>query len=362
MKLLESIAAASLQLNNRVVMAPMSRRRAINGVPEDMVATYYEQRAGAGLIIAENAAVSPSGLGYANLPGIYNDAQITAWKKVTRAVHNKGGKIFIQLMHTGRVGHPLNLPGGGPLPAPSAIGAGLEIGTPEGHLTTPEPQAMTTAEVKEMVQLFIQAARNSLEAGFDGIEIHAAHGLLIEQFLNPLTNLRTDEYGGSIENRSRFLLEITSGIAAIAGANRTGVRLSPLAALSSMPLYPEELATHLYLVPQLNRLNIRYLHLSDQSINGSLPIPKAFIRLIRQLFSNWLILAGGFTPATAEEMLRQNEADLIAFGRPFIANPDLVERIRHRFPLTIADKATFYEGGETGLIDYPFMDQAPVTA
>lgn len=286
MKLLEPVNAHTLALNNRTVMAPMSRRRATNGIPDEMVATYYGQRAGAGLIIAESTAVSPSGMGYSHLPGIYNAQQIAGWKKVTDAVHANGGKIFVQLVHSGRIGHPLNLPGGGPLQAPSAVAAHGNVNTIQGPLPMPVPEAMSTAAVEKMIDTHLQAAQNALEAGFDGIEIHAAHGYLIEQFMHPHTNQRTDQYGGSIENRTRFLLEITQGTIRIAGAEKTGIRFSPFAALNSLPLYEEEIATHMYLVPKLNQMDIRYIHLSDQSTNGSLPIPASYIQLLRQQFKN----------------------------------------------------------------------------
>ena len=355
MKLLESMTEASLPLANKIVMAPMSRRRATDGIPHDMVATYYSQRASAGLLIAESTVISPNGMGYTRLTAIYNDAQIAAWKKVTDAVHAKNGKIFIQLVHCGRMGHPLNLPGGGPLQAPSAVAAIGIVDTVQGPQPIPTPEAMSTAAVEEMIALHIQAAKNALKAGFDGIEIHAAHGYLIEQFMHPYTNQRTDKYGGSIENRNRFLLEIVQGVIAVAGADRVGIRFSPFAALNGLPLYEEEIATHMYLIPKLNNMDIRYIHLSDQSTNGSLPIPKDYISLVRQQFKNWLILGGGFTADSAEKTLQRKEADLIAFGRPFISNPDLVERFRHQYPLAAGDKNTFYEGGAAGLIDYPFM-------
>lgn len=355
MKLLESISAASLPLANRVVMAPMSRRRATDGVPHDIVATYYSQRASAGLVIAESTVISANGMGYTDLPAIYNDAQIDGWKKVTDAVHAKNGKIFLQLVHCGRLGHPLNLPGGGPLVAPSAVTATGTVDTAQGPQLMPTPEAMSTAAVEEMIALHVQATKNALTAGFDGVEIHAAHGYLIEQFMHPLTNHRTDKYGGSIENRSRFVLDIVKGCIEVAGPDRVGIRFSPFAALNGLTLYKEEIATHLYLTSKLNSMDIRYIHLSDQSTNGSVPIPGNYISLVRQQFNNWLILGGGFTANRAEETLQRNEADLIAFGRPFISNPDLVERFRNQYPLAAADKSTFYEGGATGLIDYPFM-------
>ncbi|MCW3464444.1 alkene reductase [Chitinophaga nivalis] len=353
MKLQEPIATTQLTLKNRIVMAPMSRRRAPEGIPEDIVATYYAQRASAGLIIAESTSVSANGLGYSMLPGIYNAAQIAGWKKVTTAVHDKGGKIFIQLVHSGRMGHPLNLPGGGPLVAPSAVGAAGTVATPNGVLPIPVPEALSTAGVKAMIATHLQAVENALEAGFDGIEWHAAHGYLMEQFLHPHTNQRTDEYGGSIENRSRFILEIVAGTIALAGADRVGIRFSPFATLNDQPDYAEETASHFYLAAKLNSMAIRYIHLSDQSSNGYHPIPSDYIRLLRQQFHQWIILCGGYDQANAEATLQRNEADLIAFGRPFISNPDLVERFKHAQTLALPDKNTFYEGGPKGLIDYP---------
>lgn len=362
MKLLEPIATSSLSLTNRIVMAPMSRRRVEDeGVPSELLARYYAQRASAGLIIAESTAISRNGMGISRLPGIYSNAQIAGWKKVTDAVHAKGGKIFIQLVHSGRIGHSLNIPGAAATVAPSAIAAKGTISTPAGTQPLPVPEALSAAAVEEMYELHLQATRNALAAGFDGVELHAAHGYLMEQFIHPAANQRTDNYGGSIENRCRLPLRILEGMVAIAGADRVGVRFSPFGALNGLSAYDEEAATHLYLAAKLNQLKIRYIHLSDQSSNGFPPIPPAFISLLRQQFHQWLILAGGYNSGTAQDALQAFNADLIAFGRPFISNPDLVARIAQQQPFAPADKTTFYEGGAKGLIDYPSLC-CPATA
>nr|WP_295873338.1 alkene reductase [uncultured Chitinophaga sp.] len=356
MKLLEPIATPGLSLANRIVMAPMSRRRVENeGVPSELLARYYAQRASAGLIIAESTVVSRDGMGISLLPGIYSQEQVAGWKKVTDAVHQRGGKIFVQLVHSGRIGHALNIPGGTAPVAPSAIAAAGTINTPAGSLPLPVPEALSAEAIEAMYTLHMQATRHALAAGFDGVELHAAHGYLMEQFIHPAANQRTDEYGGSIENRSRLPLRILEGMVAIAGADRVGVRFSPFASLNGLSPYEEETATHLYLAAKLDKMKIRYIHLSDQSTNGHPPIPPAFTTLLRQQFRQWLILAGGYNTGTAHEALQQFNADLIAFGRPFISNPDLVARIAQQQPFAPADKATFYEGGATGLIDYPCL-------
>lgn len=353
-KLLAPLVTPALTLRNRVVMAPMSRRRSENGIPGISAPIYYGQRAGAGLIIAENTAVAANGSGYLHVPGIYNATQQAAWKKVTDEVHARNGKIFIQLVHTGRIGHPLNQEGEAPLVAPSAITAADIVRTPgDRYLPAPQPEELSTAGAKAMVAAHIQAAVNAMEAGFDGVEIHGAHGFLPEQFLHPHTNRRTDRYGGSIINRSRFLLEIMEGVVAAIGKERTGIRLSPFATLNDLPAYEEETATHQYITDVLQEMDILYIHLSDQSSNGYPPIPVEYIKDVRKRFHNLLILAGDHTAHSAEAALQAGLADLIAFGRPFIANPDLVERFRHNIPLAIANKETFYQGGDEGYIDYP---------
>jgi N-ethylmaleimide reductase len=355
-KLLAPLITPALTLRNRVVMAPMSRRRSSNGVPGPTAHIYYGQRAGAGLIIAENSAVAANGIGYLNAPGIYNEAQQAAWKKVVDEVHAKNGKIFIQLVHTGRIGHPLNHEGQAQLVAPSALRAEGVMRTPgDVYLPMPVPLELSTGETQALVAAHVQAATAAIEVGFDGVEIHGAHGFLVEQFLHPHTNRRTDHYGGNIANRARFLLEIVEGIAAAIGKERTGVRLSPFAVLNDLPAYDEELATHQYVTDALERIGILYLHLSNQPVNGEAAINNAYLKEIRQRFSNFLIFAGGQTAASAEALLQAGLVDLVAFGRPFIANPDLVERFRHNAPLTPGNSETFYQGGDTGYIDYPVV-------
>ncbi len=339
-------------------MAPMSRRRAVNGVPGPSTQLYFAQRASAGLIITDNTAVAPNGIGYLQVPGIYNEEQKAAWKKVADAVHAKGGKIFMQLVHAGRIGHPLNNEGNAPIVAPSAVQADGVIRIPgDVHVPLPVPEALSTAGAKAMVEAHIQAAISAIEAGFDGVEIHGAHGFLPEQFLNPHTNRRTDEYGGSIENRSRFLLEIMEGVVAAIGKERTGVRLSPFAYINDLPAYDEEAATYTYIIDALQKLDILYIHLSALVTNGRSSISDAFLQDVRNRFSNLLILAGGHTAASAEALLQNNLVDLVAFGKPFIANPDLVERFRHNAELAVPNADTFYQGGDTGYIDYPAVYQ-----
>lgn len=358
--LLSPLVTPALTFRNRVVMAPMSRRRSLNGTPGPSVPVYYGQRAGAGLIIAENSAVAANGIGYLNAPGIYNAAQLAAWKQVVNEVHARNGKIFIQLVHTGRIGHPLNHEGEAPLVAPSAVRAAGTMRTPgDRHLPMPQPEALSTAGAQALIEAHIQAAVSAMEIGFDGVEIHGAHGFLPEQFLHPHTNRRTDRYGGSIANRSRFLLEIMEGVVAAVGKEHTGIRLSPFATLNDLPGYAEETATHQYLTNALQQLDILYIHLSDQPTNGHPSIPTEYIQDMRKRFRNLVILAGGYTAASAEAALQAGLADLIAFGRPFISNPDLVERFRHNVPLAPGDNATFYDGGDKGYIDYPAVYRLP---
>jgi N-ethylmaleimide reductase len=352
--LLSPLICDNLTLNNRVVMAPMSRRRAINGIPDASTALYFTQRAGAGLIITDNTAVAPNGIGYLQVPGIYNEQQKHGWKKVVDSVHANGGKIFVQLVHAGRIGHPLNNENSEPIVAPSAVQAQGIIRIPgDVHVPLPEPEALTTEGAKAMIAAHVQAAINAIEVGFDGVEIHGAHGFLPEQFLNPHTNRRTDAYGGSLANRSRFLLEIVEGVASAIGKERTGVRLSPFAYFNDMRPYDEEADTYKYIIDTLQQLDILYVHLSAVVDNERSSIPAAFLQNVRNRFDNLLILAGGQTAASAEAILQDGLVDLVAFGKPFIANPDLVERFRYNADLAVPDTATFYQGGDTGYIDYP---------
>ena len=350
MKLLSPLITPHLRLRNRVVMAPMNRRRATQGIPPASAPIYYGQRAEAGLIITENTAIAPNAIGSPDTPGIYNAAQQAAWKRVVDEVHARDGKVFIQLVHAGRIGHPLNHEGGAALVAPSAIKAAERILTPGGrHLPMPEPEALSIEGVKGVIEAHVQAAVSAMEIGFDGVEIHGAHGFLPDQFLHPDTNHRTDRYGGSIAGRSRFLLEIVEGVAAAIGEEYTGVRLSPFATLNDLRPYEEETATHQYIIDALAQMGICYVHLS--AIESSIPIE--YIRDVRMRFPGLLILAGGYTADSGEAILQKGLADLIAYGRPFIANPDLVQRFCHGDPLAVPDEDTFYHGGDKGYVDYP---------
>lgn len=351
-------------LTNRLVMAPMTRSRAINNQPNELIATYYAQRASAGLIITEGVSPSPNGLGYARIPGLFSADQIKAWQPVTKAVHDGGGKIFAQLMHTGRVGHALNLPAGARIIAPSAIALPGQMWTDqEGMKDHPVPQALTAEQLLETKNEFIQAARNAVEAGFDGIELHAANGYLLEQFLSPNSNQRTDSYGGSIENRSRFVLEVAQAASDAIGTDKVGIRISPFGIFNDMPHYPEIEATYTYLAEELNKIGIVYIHIVDHSAGGAPEVPLSIKQTIRKKFENTLILSGGYTQARAEEDLASGFADLVAFGKPFITNPDLAERFQKKFPLNIKlDASTLYTPGAKGFTDYPVFEDELVSA
>lgn len=348
-----------LKLENRIVMAPMTRSRAINNVPNDLIAEFYAQRASAGLLITEGTSPSPNGLGYARIPGIFNEEQVEGWKKVTDAVHSKGGKIIVQLMHTGRVSHPGNLPQGAVVLGPSSV----KLETTKmwvdslGLVDIPTPSTMTGEDIEDAINEYVISSENAIRAGFDGVELHAANGYLIKQFLNPHSNTRTDEYGGSIENRSRFLLEIAERVADAIGKEKVGVRISPYGTYNETHAYNETDATYEYVARQLNYQGIAYLHINDQSGKGE---ATDLARKIRSIFSNTIILAGGFDVEKAETTLAANEADLIAFGRPFIPNPDLVERFRNKLPLNQPKFDLFYTAGSEGYTDYPVFEEVSV--
>lgn len=352
-KLVRPFINENVSFANRVVMAPMNRRRAIKGIPPLSMVTYYQQRASAGLLITDNIAISSNGGAYMDTPGIYNEEQKNAWKKVVDAVHAKGGKIFAQLVQAGRIGHPA-IQNNEPLVAPSAIPVNETIRIPDRtHQLMTVPVSINIDEIPLWVNAFKQATINALEAGFDGIEIHAAHGFLIDQFINPLSNIRTDKYGGSIHNRTRFLMEVMQEVVAVAGKNKVGIRLSPFREIYDLKPYREELATHQYILEELQKLDILYLHFSNAITNGKDSIPVSFLHSARQLFKNIIIIAGGFTVETAEEILQNRFVDFVAFGKLYISNPDLVERIKNDSPLADWDEETFYHGGDKGYIDYP---------
>lgn len=353
-KLFTPEKVGTLQLKNRIVMAPMTRCRAINNVPNDLMADYYKQRSGAGLIITEGTSPSPNGLGYARIPGIFSKEQIDGWKKVTSAVHQNGAKIFVQMMHTGRIGHPLNMPEGAEILAPSSVKAAGQMWTDAAMMQDfPVPKAMTPEDLTSTKAEFVSAAKNAIEAGFDGVELHSANGYLLEQFLSPVSNIRTDNYGGSIENRCRFVLEVVTAVAETIGNDKTAIRLSPYGVASDMPHYPEIDATYNYLTEQLNKLDIAYIHLVDHSAMGAPEVPMKLKKEIRNNFKNTIILSGGYETERAEVDIQNGLGDLVAFGRPFINNPDLVERLRNQWPLSeTLNMDQFYTPDEKGYTDY----------
>ena len=348
----------TLQLKNRMVMAPLTRSRAEEGnVPSSMAATYYSQRAGAGLIVTEATQASAGGQGYIATPGIHSEAQVAAWKKVTDAVHGKGGLIFMQLWHVGRISHPDFLDGELPV-APSAIAPrGVQTYTAEGLKDIPTPRALATEEIPGIVDAFRQAAQNAKAAGFDGVEVHGANGYLLDQFLEDGTNQRTDRYGGSVANRARLLLEVVDAVTLVWSSDRVGVRLSPGGTFNDMcDCKPHE--TFGYVVRQLALKNLAYLHLIEPSQPPSEhPTPDLTARYFRPLYPGTLIVAGGYTFDRANAVLKAGLADLVAFGQLFLANPDLPERFKRSAPLNTPNPATFYGGGAEGYIDYPTLEE-----
>jgi N-ethylmaleimide reductase len=354
LKLFSPTKVGSVEVKNRIVMAPMTRSRAIGNMPNDLMAVYYKQRAGAGLIITEGTSPSPNGLGYPRIPGIFSNEQVEGWKKTTSGVHSSGGKIFVQLMHTGRIGHMLNIPKGAEILAPSAVKANGQMWSDEKMMQDfPVPKEMTTGNLLSTKNEYILAAQNAMEAGFDGVELHGANGYLLEQFLSPISNIRKDNYGGSIENRCRFVLEVVASVAEKIGREITGIRLSPYGVASDMPHYPEIDATYDYLSKQLNTLGIAYIHIVDHSEMGAPIVPLEIKKCIRDNFKNTIILAGGYDKARAEADLESGLGDLIAFGRPVINNPDFVERLKNDWPLSKELKMDlFYTSDEKGYTDY----------
>ena len=353
--LFEPTRLGPLSLRNRIVMSPMTRCR--NGeanTPSALMVEYYVQRADAGLIITEGTSPSPNGVGYARMPGLWSQQQVAGWQQVTAAVHAKGGRIFVQLMHTGRVGHPLNLPPGAELLAPSAVAAEGQMYTDaQGMQDYPVPRAMTDAEVRGAVEELVKAATNAIDAGFDGVELHGANGYLLEQFLSPQTNQRTDAWGGSVEKRLAFVLAVAQAVAAAIGGERVGIRLSPYGVNAGMKAYPEIEETYTTLVARLAATGLQYVHLVDHSAMGAPAVPEELKRALRAAWPRTFILAGGFDRTSAEAALRAGHADLVAFGRPFLANPDLVARLQRGLPLNALDFATCYTPGPVGYTDYP---------
>jgi N-ethylmaleimide reductase len=334
----------------------MTRSRSIGNVPGPIVATYYAQRAGAGLIVTEGTSPSPDGLGYARIPGIYSAEQVKGWRGVTESVHAKGGRIFLQIMHTGRVGHPDNLPAGAEIVGPSAVAAAGKMWTDgKGMQPHPAPREMTETDVRKAIAGYAQGARNAREAGFDGVELHSANGYLMEQFLNPGSNRRTDAWGGTEEKRSRFILEVAAECARAIGGERLGIRLSPYGVFNDIAPFPEIDAVYTGLAKKLGEMGLVYLHIVDHTSMGAPKVDPATKERMRTAFKGATILSGGYDLARANSDLAAGKGDLVAFGRPFLANPDLPERLKKGAPLNEADMKTFYTPGEKGFTDYPTM-------
>jgi 2,4-dienoyl-CoA reductase-like NADH-dependent reductase (Old Yellow Enzyme family) len=362
-KLLKSYDMNGTLLANRVLMAPMTRSRARDTVPDASTALYYRQRAGAGLIVTEGSQISIEGTGYLFTPGIHTPEQIRGWQAVTKGVHEEGGKIFIQIWHVGRISHvSLQENGVAPVSSVDAPAKGYtcfaydEQGQP-GPIPVSTPRALTKDDIARVTEDFVTAAKNSIEAGFDGIEIHGANGYLFEQFINAGCNTRTDEYGGNTMNRLRFVLDAVDAMSEAIGSNRVGIRLAPYGRLHDMHSFDDEENTWLTLAQKLSEKDLAYVHLSDQeslcNIDPTVAaIPKDFVRKFRNVYKGTLVIAGSLTQETAEQLVNSGVADLAGFGRPFISNPDLVERFRNNWPLAPFDPATFYGGGDEGYIDY----------
>lgn len=357
-KLFESYKMGSIELSNRIAMAPMTRCRAIDNVPNELIAEYYTQRADIGLLITEGTSPSPNGLGYARIPGLYSEEQIQGWKKVADSVNSKGSKIFVQIMHSGRIGHEVNLPAGAKLVAPSAVKAAGQIWTDKlGMQDHSTPYALSAEELSTTKQEYVQAAKNAIKAGLDGVELHAANGYLLEQFLSPFSNVRTDEYGGGIEQRAKFVLETAQAVADAIGKEKVGIRISPYGVASDMAHYPEIDATYSYLAEKLNEIGLAYIHVVDHSAMGAPAVPDSIKAEIRAKFKNTLILAGGYDKAKAELHLQEGRADIVAIGRPLINNPDLVNRFKNDYPLNAElDMNTFYSADAKGYTDYPVYE------
>ena len=347
-------------LKNRLVMAPMTRNRAIDHIPNDLMAKYYGQRSGAGLIITEGTSPSPNGLGYPRIPGVFSDRQAAQWALTTEAVHQQGSRIFMQLMHTGRVSHPLNMPDGAEVLAPSAVGIkdSKMYTDQEGEQPFPTPREMTPEDIQTAQQEYVKAAENAVDAGFDGVELHAANGYLLEQFISPITNQRNDQYGGSTENRLRFVLEVAQATANAIGSSSVGIRVSPYGVFNEMGHYDEIDETYECLAQKLNEMGLVYLHLVDHEAMGAPEVPDRIRTILRDNFKNTFILSGGYDGERAEADLQADKGDLVAIGRPWLANPDLAERIRAGAEFNDPDQDTFYTPGPDGYTDYPTMNTA----
>ena len=353
--LFQAFSSPSLQLKNRVVMAPLTRSRAVErNTPNPLMAEYYAQRAGAGLIITEGTSPSPNGLGYARIPGLFNAEQVAGWRRVTDAVHAHGAKIFVQLMHTGRVSHVANLPTGakvvGPVSSPLAGEMYTDAQGMQPHST---PQAMSAEDIVQATGEYVRAAQLAIEAGFDGVELHAANGYLLEQFLNANVNTRDDAYGGSAEKRNRFVLEVARATVAAIGAARVGIRVSPYGVFNGTGAFDGVDEQYLALARELGALKLAYLHLVDHSSMGAPEVPAAFKTGLRSAFGGTFIASGGLDRHSAEQVLKDGRGDLVAFGRAWLANPDLIERMEAGLALNAPDPAAYYTADAKGYTDYP---------
>ena len=348
-----------VELKNRAVMAPMTRSRAIDNVPNALMAEYYAQRGGAGLIITEGVAPSPNGLGYARIPGAFSEAQVEGWRGVADAVHAEGSRIVMQLMHTGRIGHPLNLPEGAELLAPSAVAAAGSMYTDqEGPQPHPTPRAMSEADIEATLEEYVEAARNAVRAGFDGVELHGANGYLIDQFINPAANQRDDAWGGSPSARNRFAVEAARRVAEAIGADRVGIRISPYGAFNDLtPDFDGVEEQFVALAGALGELKLAYLHIVDHASMGAPEVPWSLKRQLREAFGGVIILSGGYDAERAEADLAEGRGELIAFGRPFLATPDLLERFKQGAALNEPRMDLFYTPGPEGYTDHPTLSE-----
>lgn len=357
-KLFEPYKLGPITLPNRLVMAPLTRNRAVAGmVPSPLAVEYYGQRASAGLLVTEASQVSQQGQGYQDTPGIYSKEQVAGWRKVTDRVHARGGRIFIQIWHVGRISHTSLQPGNGAPVGPSAIRAKGKTFVGGIFTDISEPRALALEEIPGIIESFKRGTANALEAGFDGVEIHGANGYLLDQFAKDGTNKRTDAYGGPIENRARLMLEVAKVVAAEAGPDRTGIRISPVTPANDVSdSNPQPLFD--YIADHLNAMKLVYIHVIEGATGGPRDIAPFNYDSLRKRFKGAYVANNGYDFELATKVLAANEADLIAFGKPFIANPDLVERLKRGAPLNAPDKATFYGGGAKGYTDYPALGEA----
>lgn len=368
MSLFSEIVLGSYTLKNRIVLPPLTRSRSSQpgNIANELMAEYYSQRSSAGFMVTEGTQIEPRGQGYAWTPGIYSEAQIEGWKKVTTAVHKKGGIIFAQLWHVGRVSHHSLQPNNAAPIAPSAIQADavkvfIETAPEQGALADPSyPRALSTEEVQELVQMYAKAAENAKAAGFDGVELHCANGYLVNQFISEHTNQRTDQYGGTLENRLRFLKEITEAVTNVMGHDRVGVRFAPLFESTDEDrvylglVESDPHTTYIEAIKTLEKIGIAYLSLAEADWENAPDLPEAFYADVRKHFSGLIMYAGKYTAEKAEKVLAAGHGDIFGFGRPFIANPDLPKRIKHNLPLNHVDPTSMYGGTEKGYTDYPF--------